>query len=110
MFESYLETRFYFDKDLKIFDPRSGKTIKDKINILKVNSQPDTATNLGVDYQMNVDSSIIESDGFVLSEKIKVTFPDQDDDGIIDDPDVFDLVVAPDSNAETKVVFYKRTQ
>jgi len=107
VFESYLETRFYFDKDLKIFDPRSGKTIKDKINILKVNSQPDTATNLGVDYQMNVDSSIIESDGFVLSEKIKVTFPDQDDDGIVDDPDVFDLVVSPDSNADIKVVFYK---
>ena len=56
---------------------------------------------------MNIDTSIIESDGYVLSEKIKVTFPDQDDDGIIDDPDVFDIVVAPTTNTDTKVVFYK---
>ncbi len=33
VFESKLETRFYFDNDLKIFDPRTGKTIKDKVNI-----------------------------------------------------------------------------
>ena len=33
VFESVLETRFYFDTDLKIFDPRTGKTIQDKINI-----------------------------------------------------------------------------
>ena len=54
---------------------------------------------------MNVDSTVIEDDGYILTERIKVTFPDQDSDGVIDDPDVFDVVVAPDTS--TKVVFYK---
>jgi hypothetical protein len=107
IFESLLETRFYFDKDLKIFDPRTGKTIRDKINMLKVNSGPDSTTPLGLDYIMNVDNQIIETDGYVLSEKIKVTFPDQDDDGVVDDPEVFDAVVSPNTNTDSKIVFYK---
>ena len=106
IFESLLETRFYFDKDLKIFDPRTGKTIRDKINMLKVNSGPDATTPLGLDYLMNVDNQIIETDGYVLSEKIKVTFPDQDDDGVVDDPEVFDAVVSPNTNSSSKIVFY----
>ena len=107
IFESFLETRFYFDKDLKIFDPRTSKTIRDKVTILKVNSQPDSSNALNNNYIMNVDDQIIETDGYVLSEKIKVTFPDQDDDGVVDDPEVFNKVVAPDTNASSKVVFYK---
>lgn len=108
LFESYLETRFYFDKDLKIFDPRTGKTIRDKISILKVNAQPDNSSALNNNYIMNVDDKVIESDGYVLSEKVKVTFPDQDDDGVVDDPEVFDKVVAPDVNSTSKIVFYEK--
>jgi len=107
IFESLLETRFYFDKDLKIFDPRSGKTIKDKINILKINSLPDSNTSLSQDYIMHVDDKVIETDGYTLSEKIKVTFPDTDADGVVDDPEVFDVVVSPVVNAASKIVFYK---
>ena len=107
IFESKLETRFYFDKDLSIFDPRTGKTIKDKINILKVNSLPDTTGSLAVDYAMQVDDIITETDGYILTNRIKVTFPDIDSDGVVDNPDVFDIIVAPDVNATTKVVFYK---
>jgi hypothetical protein len=108
LFESYLETRFYFDKDLKIFDPRTGKTIRDKISILKVNAQPDNSSALNNNYIMNVDDKVIESDGYVLSEKVKITFPDQDDDGVVDNPEVFDKVVAPDVNSSSKIVFYEK--
>ncbi len=107
VFESILETRFYFDKDLKIFDPRTGKTIRDKIVMLKVNSLPDSNTNFAQDYIMNIDDTVIESDGHVLTERIKVTFPDTDGDNAIDDPDVFDVVVAPNTNSASKVAFYK---
>src|SRR5210317_769637 len=107
IFESKLETRFYFDKDLSIFDPRTGKTIKDKINILKINALPDTAGSLAVDYAMQVDDVITETDGYILTNRIKVTFPDIDSDGVVDNPDVFDIIVAPDVNATTKVVFYE---
>ena len=107
IFESLLETRFYFDKTLKIFDPRLGKTIKDKISMLKINSLPDSSTALGHDHIMHVDDRVIESDGYTLSEKIKVTFPDTDADSIVDNPEVFDVVVSPDVNAAAKIVFYK---
>lgn len=109
IFESVLETRFYFDKDQNVFDTRTGKTVKDTINILKVNSKPDNNVNLGVVYPLNVDDRIIETDGYVVSERIKVTFSDQDADAIADDPDVFDVVVAPDINSATKVVYYRTT-
>ena len=107
IFESKLETRFYFDKDLTIFDPRTGKTIKDKINILKVNALPDSASSLATDYAMQVDDVITETDGYILTNRIKVTFPDIDSDGVVDNPEVFDIVVAPDTNAASKVVFYQ---
>ena len=107
IFESLLETRFYFDKTLKIFDPRLGKTIRDKINMLKINSLPDSSIALGHDYIMHIDDRVIESDGYTLSEKIKVTFPDTDADGIVDNPEVFDVVVSPAVNTTTKIVFYK---
>jgi len=107
VFESKLETRFYFDNDLKIFDPRTGKTIKDKINILKVNALPDSVSSLAVDYAMQIDDVITETDGYTLTNRIKVTFPDIDSDGVVDNPEVFDIVVAPDTNAVTKVVFYQ---
>jgi hypothetical protein len=107
VFESKLETRFYFDNDLKIFDPRTGKTIKDKINIFKVNALPDSVSSLAVDYAMQIDDVITETDGYTLTNRIKVTFPDIDSDGVVDNPEVFDIVVAPDTNAATKVVFYQ---
>jgi len=107
VFESKLETRFYFDNDLKIFDPRTGKTIKDKINILKINSLPDSNNSLAVDYAMQIDDVITETDGYTLTNRIKVTFPDIDSDGVVDNPEVFDIVVGPDVNPSTKVVFYQ---
>ena len=107
IFESKLETRFYFDKDLTIFDPRTGKTIKDKINILKVNALPDSVSSLAVDYAMQVDDVITETDGYILTNRIKVTFPDIDSDGVVDNPEVFNIVVAPTVSSATKVVFYK---
>jgi hypothetical protein len=107
VFESKLETRFYFDNDLKIFDPRTGKTIKDKVNILKVNALPDSVNSLAVDYAMQIDDVITETDGYTLTNRIKVTFPDIDSDGVVDNPEVFDIVVAPNTNAATKVVFYQ---
>ena len=107
IFESVLETRFYFDKDLKIFDPRTAKTIKDKINILKVNSLPDSSASLAVDYTMEVSNVITETDGYTLAQRIKVTFADSDDDGVIDNPEVFDVVVNPSVVSTNKNVFYK---
>ena len=56
---------------------------------------------------MQVDDVITETDGYILTNRIKVTFPDADSDGVVDNPDVFDVAVAPEVNSTSKVVFYK---
>lgn len=106
--ESVLETRFYFEPGQKIFDPRTGQTIKDNIRVLKVNSQPDTTTAFTQDYNLAITGTVVESDGWTDSTKIKVTFPDRDDDGVVDNPELFEVIIAPDVNPTDKLVFFRR--
>jgi len=107
-FESVLETRFYFDPSLKIFDPNTGKTVKDQIKVLQGNSIPDGSAFLGTDYAMEIYGVQTESDGFVDNTKIKITFADSDEDGVIDNPDVFEIIVDSDVNATSKLVFFEK--
>lgn len=107
-FESLLETRFYFEPTQKIFDPRTGQTIKDNIKILKINSQPDSSEAFTEAYNLSIYDNLQEADGYVDSTKIKVTYPDRDDDGIPDNPDIFDTVIAPSVNATTKLVYFEK--
>ena len=111
-FTSEQETRFYHDKTSKVYDPVSGLTKKDTISVLGVNADPVTAAPLVRNLDWNVYNVVTESDGYNDNTKILVTFADQDDDGIIDNPDIFDMAVGIDvptgSAADRKFVFLKR--
>lgn len=109
IFESVLETRFYFDDKLKIYDSKTGTTIHDQINILKVNSNPDDSNSLGKNYSWFVYKPIIETDGFVNTTRILITYPDSNNDGIPDNPDIFETIVAPSVNPTKKFVFFQLT-
>ena len=52
---------------------------------------------LGSDYLWQIDSSIVESDGYIEPKKVNVSFYDYTNSGQIVDPDTFDRIVAPDS-------------
>lgn len=106
IFESKIETRFYFDPDVRVFDPSTGKLITDHIKILKVNSEPDSSSALGVDHTMEIHNVFLESDGYEDTTKIKVTYPDLDQDGVPEDIDVFTKVVDPTVNPTDKFVFF----
>lgn len=108
-FESEAETKFYFDDRVKVFDSKTGQTFKDQIKILKVNSEPDSANPLAQDLSWYIHKSIVESDGFENNSKILITFPDSNNDGIPDNPDLFELIVAPGVNYKKKFVFFKST-
>lgn len=98
VFESKKQTRFYFDNSIRVYDPRSGSVVTDSVKILKINHQPgNTAVGLGYDYSMQIHNVFIESDGYEDTTKIKVTYPDFDQDGVPDNIDVFRLVVDPAS-------------
>jgi hypothetical protein len=108
-FESVIETNFYFDTKVKVFDPKTGFTINDQINVLKINSQPDSTAFLGIDYSWYVYKNITEADGYENPSKILVTFPDSDNDGVPDNPELFELIVAPSTDTKSKYVFFQNT-
>jgi hypothetical protein len=111
-FESSLETKFYFDNQVKVYDSQTGTTIRDQINILKINNSPDKLTQLGVDYKWFIYKNVIDVDGYQSQNKVLLTFPDENTDGIADNPDIFDIIVGPTINLTKeqlvdKLIFFK---
>jgi hypothetical protein len=108
-FGSVLETRFFFYGDEQIYDSRSGTTIRDFINVLKTNSKPDSNTPLNSDIRMRIIGQPVQSDGYVDDFQVLVGFEDRDNDGVPDNPDFFDEIVAPNVSPSDKLVFLQST-
>ena len=108
-FGSVLETRFLFYGNEQIYDPRTGTVIRDFINVLKTNNQPDSTNSLASDVYMTITGQPTESDGFANDFQVTVSYQDSDNDGIPDNPDFFEELVAPTVNANEKLVFLQRT-
>ena len=108
-FGSVLQTRFFFETGNRIYDPRTGKTISDYINVLRTNSLPDSNSPLPGDIYLKIVGQPVQSDGYVDDYQVIVSYQDSDSDGIADDPDFFNEIVAPDVNPTTKYVFFEKT-
>jgi hypothetical protein len=54
-------------------------------------------------------NQIAESDGYVNQSKVFVTYSDFNDDGVPDNPDIFNMVVEPTVNPLSKLVFFVKT-
>ena len=108
IFESDKEISFYFDGQNKVYDSATGQLVKDKISVLNFNTKPDQL----VAFNNNLDWEIVKefrnADGYVNSKKVEVSFFDLNDDGSVDDPDIFDIIVDPNTSPLTKYVFLKK--
>lgn len=107
IFESDLEVRFYFDSNKKIYDSRTGKIVRDKISVLSINNNVNSGTGTNpytVDFSWEVSKEYRDVSGYVDSKKVEVTFFDSDDDGIIDDPQIFEQIVDLDNFVFTEKV------
>jgi hypothetical protein len=109
VFESVKETNFYFDNTVKAFDPKTGLTVHDQIKVLKINTLPDSSAALNLDYQWYIYKNITEVDGYENPNKIYITFPDTNTDGIPDNPELFELLVDPGVNTTSKYVYFQDT-
>ena len=107
VFESLSETRFHFDPDVKVYDSRTGFTLRDQINVLRVNTQAGSAEPLGQDQNWYIYKSAVDTDGFENTTKVYLTFPDSNNDGTPDDIDLFTNTVAPDTVGNKKYVFFQ---
>jgi len=107
VFESEKEIRFFFDSSDKVYDTSTGKIVRDKISVLGINPEPDATTPINQDVNWEIVDEYKGSDGYIDSKKISISFYDQDEDGVVDNPEIFDVIVAPDVNPEQKFIFQK---
>ena len=108
-FGSVLQTRFFFYGGQKIYDSRTGTVIKDFINVLAVNTQPDSTDHLPGDVIMTIIDQPVQPDGYVDDFQVLVGFRDSDNDGVPDNPDFFDDIVAPNVDSTQKLIFLEQT-
>lgn len=107
-FGSVIQTRFFFNGNQNIYDSRTGTVIRDFINMLAVNTLPDSNQNLPGDIPVTIVDQPVESDGYVNDFQVVVSYRDSDNDGVPDNPDFFNEMVNPQVNPNDKLVFLER--
>jgi hypothetical protein len=98
VFESDKEIRFYFDSTDKVYDPATNEVVKDKITLLSINNKPDSNGDYSllpftVPFNWEVLKEYRDKAGYVDSKKIEIGFFDSDDDGVVDNPEIFEEFV-----------------
>lgn len=104
IFESDKQIRFFFDASDKIYDAKNNTVVKDAIKVLSINTQPDSLQPFTYDRDWEVTEEYRGIDGYVDSKKIQITFSDGDDDGIVDDPALFEEIISHSSTSPKYVV------
>jgi len=108
IFESESQNKFHYDTEEKIYDYKTGKSVKDTVKILKTNSIVSTGNSIGYPITWQVVDTVTEADGFQDNRKVKVGFYDDDDDGVVDNPELFDIFVEPAVSETTKFIFQEK--
>ena len=105
---SEIETRFYYDPNTRVYDSRNGTVIDDQVRVLTSNTKPDTSDKLDNEYALQIYNTVDYADGYSDDSKVIVTFNDRDNDGVPDNPRVFDFVVDEDTNPLNKLVYFEK--
>jgi len=108
IFESDKQIKFYFDNDSKIYDSKTNVVVNDIIKILSVNTKPDSTLPFTLDNTWEVISSFNGLDGYVDNTKIIITFADSDNNGVVDDPELFLNIVSPTVNSSKKYIIQQK--
>ena len=108
-FGSVLETRFFFYTNQPIYDSRTGTVIRDYVNVLRINTQPDSNSPMPSDNVLTIINQPILSDGLVDDFQVEVSFASIGGDLTPVNPDFFNDIVAPGVNANEKLVFFQAT-
>ena len=109
VFESKDKIRFYFDSTDKVYDSTTNLIVKDKINILNINTKPTATTPLSLDLTWEINDDFKGLDGYKDTKKIEVVFADSNDDGIVDRPDLFLTLVPQPLITETDPAVLKKS-
>jgi hypothetical protein len=91
-FGSANNVRFTFDTNRVVYDPATGKLLQDFVNILKINSQPDSNYPFPNELKLSVVGQLVETDGYVDDYSVEVASTDPNISGAVKDPDFFATV------------------
>lgn len=108
VFGSIQQNRFYFDGSQKTYDSKTGDVVKDVIKILGINTNSDRSAPLKTDLVFEISDSVRFDDGYQSAELIKVAFSDSDNDGVIDNPEAFEIVAGLD--LDLKFLFFQEVK
>jgi len=108
VFESDKEIKFYYDPKEKIYDSKTGKIIKDAITVLNINYKPDDVNAFTRDFDWEIVDAYRDLEGYVDSKKLEISYFDADEDGIVDDADLFEEIVSPTVNVKSKYVIFQK--
>jgi hypothetical protein len=103
-----MNTNFYNEETTSIYDIETNRYVQDHIKILRNNSGPASeVSSLGRDYTFAVHQGIIGTDGYRDPKSVYLTYTDSNNDGVPDNPYVFESVVQPTLQPTTKYVFFE---
>jgi hypothetical protein len=108
IFESKQQIRFYYDSSNKIYDSRTNAIVKDKIKVLNINTKPGNTMAFTYDLVWEINKEFVGLDGYVDTKKVELSFSDINDDGIVDDPELFEVIVDTATSPLTKYVVLEK--
>jgi len=108
-FGSVAETRFFFYTSDPIYDSRTGTVVRDFVNVLKINTEPDTNYPLPNDAILPIIAQPVLTDGLTDDFQVEVSFDTRPGSTVPVNPDFFDDLVAPSVTPNHKLVFFQQT-
>jgi len=105
IFGSKEQNRFYFDSNERAYNEQTNLVGKDQVKILGINTKPRSTFPIINNLVFEIDDTVKFDDGYESSREIKVTFSDSDNDGIIDDPEIYNDAVG--SETINDFIFFK---
>lgn len=103
VFESYEDIRFFYNTNQRGVDVETGKALQDEIVLVDLNKNVARDDFLGKNLVWNIHDSVILNDGYIDQRKVQVKPADTYEDGVPDDPMLFEKFVGPDD----KIFFEK---
>jgi len=111
-FGSVSEIRFTYALNELVYDPFSGKILQDFVNVLGINTQPDSLSAIGKDKKINIIGQTVETDGYVNDFEVEISNTDVNNKQLILNPDYFTEItgVINNNNNTGKYVFFVEIQ
>lgn len=110
-FGSVQDTRFVFDSDKLVYDPKSGKVLQDFINVLQTNTLPNSTYATGQNTILNIVGQPVEADGYPDDFSVEIASTYDNNTSLIKDPDFFQRLTGYQTGGPTtgKYTFFRRT-